>query len=315
MTEPAFSSRDFRDALGGFATGVTIVTARDSEGVAVGMTASSFNSVSMDPPLILWSVTKSARSAAAFYAATHFSVHVLSSDQVDLSNRFARSGTDKFADLDVINNANDVPTIGGAVCRFDCRQWAVHEGGDHWIIVGYVENLVRHHADALVFCGGSYATANPLRAPSEAGLTSEGASSPIDGLLIYNLARAFHQLANEFHGSVRGSGLSVAEWRILASLHGQAHRKLTDLAARTFIDIVALRDITKILEEEGLCRIEGAGEQCQISGTAAGHTRVEHLFAHGRTQEQAALNGISDDGLPKLIELLQMVIQNTRAVA
>ena len=93
MVEPAFSPQSFREALGQFATGVTIVTARGPEGEPVGMTASSFNSVSIDPPLVLWSVTKSALSAEAFRTAEHYAIHVLATDQTDLSNRFARRGT------------------------------------------------------------------------------------------------------------------------------------------------------------------------------------------------------------------------------
>lgn len=90
-------ARRFRSALGAFATGVTIVTARDSQGRDVGLTANSFNSVSLDPPMVLWSLARSARSLPAFLAASHFAVHVLAADQEELSLRFAARGSEKFA--------------------------------------------------------------------------------------------------------------------------------------------------------------------------------------------------------------------------
>ncbi len=153
-----FTAQDMRNALSKFATGVTIVTACDANGEKVGMTASSFNSVSMDPPLILWSVRKNALSAEIFKAAENFSVHILSADQKELSNQFARSGHDKFADVDYTLGQNNVPLLIGALVRFDCNTWAVYEGGVHWIIVGHVVELTTTDGDGLVFCNGFYST-------------------------------------------------------------------------------------------------------------------------------------------------------------
>ena len=157
-----FDTREFRTALSGFSTGVTIVTSISDDGEKVGMTASSFNSVSTEPPLILWSVTKSALSASVFRDAKYFSVHVLASDQIDLSNKFAQRGADKFAFVDHSQDSNGVPIISGSVSRFDCSSWAVHEGGDHWVIIGEVEGIARENKESLVFSEGSYATASPI---------------------------------------------------------------------------------------------------------------------------------------------------------
>ena len=150
--------QDMRNALSKFATGVTIVTACDAEGGKVGMTASSFNSVSMDPPLILWSVRKNALSAETFKTTDNFSVHILSAGQKELSNQFARSGFDKFSDVEHSIDQNNVPLLTDALVRFDCKTWAVYEGGDHWIIVGRVQDLTTTDGDGLVFCNGFYTT-------------------------------------------------------------------------------------------------------------------------------------------------------------
>ncbi len=155
-------TKAFRAALSSFATGVTVVTTQDRAGQAVGMTASSFNSLSLDPPLILWSVTKIAGSARAFVDCTHFCINVLGADQAALSDHFARSGTDKFATVATESGLGDCRKISAAIAHFECRRWAIYEGGDHWIVVGQVERFTTTDRDGLVFARGRYAVARPL---------------------------------------------------------------------------------------------------------------------------------------------------------
>lgn len=167
MTKPPFTSRQLRDGFARFATGVTIVTAQDSLGEPVGMTASSFNTVSLDPPLILWCPSKSALSGPAFRDARHFAIHVLAQDQGELSSRFATKGTDKFEGLEGWHeDGKGVPHLENCMVRFECRQWAVHEGGDHWIVVGEVLSLYEGtkgmDTEGLIFRQGRYAHAVDL---------------------------------------------------------------------------------------------------------------------------------------------------------
>lgn len=307
-----FDARDLRSALAGFSTGVTIVTALADNGDKVGMTASSFNSVSMDPPLILWSVTKTALSAQAFHDAGHFAVHVLASDQIHLSNQFASRGADKFANLDYTQDDNGVPIIPGCVARFDCTTWTVYEGGDHWIIVGEVKTLAKENREALVFSDGSYATASPVQQPGLSSKTeSPPVESPIDRLLLYNLSRAYHQMSRQFHDSVRESGLSIPAWRILASLYGNVSRELPDLEARTFLDSAALADTLLSLQQNGLCTVSETGGVGFAQGTSAGHKRVQSLFAQGEILDAAAVGDRGKEGLTQLITLLAEVVNNT----
>lgn len=306
-----FTDREMRDALSTFATGVTVVTGLDADKQPIGMTASSFNSVSMDPPLILWSVAKNALSADAFREADHFAVHVLDREQVDVSSCFAQTGTDKFSAANFTTDTNGVPVLDRCACRFDCAQWASYEGGDHWIIVGRVIALHRSSSEPLVFSGGSYAVASPLRVPSQTGSAAESEDSPIDGLLIYNLARAYRQIADQFHESVRQSDLTVAEWRILASLHGVTWRELRDLSVRTFIDLAVLRDMIDKMRDDGLCKVMADYDKVLVSETKDGHSRVEHLFALSAEQERSAVGESQPEKLQQLITLLQSVIANT----
>ncbi|MGY6548509.1 MAG: flavin reductase family protein [Roseinatronobacter sp.] len=154
------TTRAFRDALGGFATGVTLVTI-ESEGGPMGFAANSFAAVSLDPPLVLWSPAKSSRRFAQYHAAQHYAIHVLPVDAGPLVQRFL-SGGPGFEGLDPARNSEGVPVLNQAVARFDCRQRAVHDGGDHAIILGEVLRVCHPGGPGLVFCQGQYGQFAPL---------------------------------------------------------------------------------------------------------------------------------------------------------
>ena len=152
-----FDKPTLRATLGLFVTGVTIITCRDRDGAPVGITANSFNSVSLDPPLVLWSVGNNASSMEAFLHASHFAVHILSERQTDLANRFARSGTDKFEGLSFNEGLGRVPLLPDYAARLECTSYANHAGGDHQIFIAEVSRLVSvPEARPLVFHGGRY---------------------------------------------------------------------------------------------------------------------------------------------------------------
>src|SRR6202041_369180 len=131
-----FNSRELRNALGSFATGVTIITTRDRTGKLHGMTANSFTSVSLSPPLVLWSSSLYAQSLPAFQESTHFVVNILAFDQIELSNKFAKQSDDKFVDVDHIIAESGAPVMIGAAAHFECRNGFRHYGGDHIIFIG-----------------------------------------------------------------------------------------------------------------------------------------------------------------------------------
>ncbi len=144
----------FRGALGRFATGVTVVTAQGPDGPA-GFTANSFASVSLDPPLVLWSPARASTRFGIFEAAQYFAVHVLAEDQLDLGRRFARGGH-AFDGPAPERNPEGVPLIPGTLARFDCAWHAAHDGGDHLIIVGRVLRFNVRSGHPLVFAQGHY---------------------------------------------------------------------------------------------------------------------------------------------------------------
>ncbi|MFJ5958346.1 flavin reductase [Paenarthrobacter sp. NPDC092416] len=151
-----FDVRDFRSALGQFATGVTVVTTVAADGRKVGLTANSFTSVSMEPPLVLWCPSKRAPSLADFEDATHFAINILASDQHVLSRQFATPSADKFAGAETTDGIAGVPLLNGAVATFQCRTVSRHDAGDHVIYVGEVEKYNNDGGAPLVFHGGKY---------------------------------------------------------------------------------------------------------------------------------------------------------------
>ena len=160
---PSFSTADFRAALGMFATGVTIVTARDADGAPVGLTANSFNSVSLAPPLVLWSLARSAGSMPAFEGGSHYTINILAADQHALAERFASKALDRFKGLAFREGAGGAPILEGAAAVFECFNRSRYEEGDHVIFVGEVERCAwRAGAQPLIFHGGRYFTELPL---------------------------------------------------------------------------------------------------------------------------------------------------------
>lgn len=148
--------RELRDAFGVFATGVTVVTAVRPDGEPVGVTANSFTSLSLEPPLVLWCLSNRSASLPAFARGAAFSVHVLGHEQSDLASHFARRGGEKF-DVDFHwRREPRPPDIAGALCRLDCRVHALEPGGDHWIVVGEVAFVTRREGTPLVFHAGRF---------------------------------------------------------------------------------------------------------------------------------------------------------------
>ncbi|MGB7221698.1 MAG: flavin reductase family protein [Bradyrhizobium sp.] len=151
--------RKFRNALGQFPTGVVVATARTQAGELIGMTMSSFNSVSLDPPLILFSVHRKTMSFEAWQSISRYAINVLNEDQEQVSNQFARAGGNKWEDISVLTSASGVPLLPNAAVVFECASHARYDGGDHEIFLGRVEAMHEHaftRGRPLVFFEGRY---------------------------------------------------------------------------------------------------------------------------------------------------------------
>jgi 3-hydroxy-9,10-secoandrosta-1,3,5(10)-triene-9,17-dione monooxygenase reductase component len=202
----AIDPREFRNALGDFVTGVTIRDTAGPAGIDVGLTANSFNSVSLEPPMVLWSLALSSSKLPAFRHAPWWAVHILAAGQESLSARFATRGIDKFEGLPLSRGPGEIPLLEGCAARFICRTAYEHEGGDHAIFVGEVHEFDRAGHAPLVYHQGRYAGVLPGESPGE--------TTTLAPLLSRALARVSA-------GASTDSGLTPAEMTMLRHLLGR----------------------------------------------------------------------------------------------
>jgi flavin reductase (DIM6/NTAB) family NADH-FMN oxidoreductase RutF/DNA-binding MarR family transcriptional regulator len=296
----------FRRALGGFPTGVTVVTARLGERI-VGMTANSFASVSLDPPLVSWSPGKSSSSYDAFMAADAYAVHFLGAQHRDIAMHFAGKSPDKFADMPHKPGRTGAPILDGIAPVLECRVWARYPGGDHTILVGEVVDLIERVQEPLLFHSGALRRIESAR--SRPDLPHDSFAKTY---LAYLLARASHVVSGEFHEALKGFGLSVAEWRVLACLvdvEGLGVVELADMA------IMKQPRITKILDRlsrEGLIeRRPDASDRRRalIHLTPAGRAKVDPVVSAAKTHEAALLAPLTDEERAIIKHALDLLIE------
>ncbi len=304
-----FDPKDFRQALDMFATGVTIVTARAADGTPVGITANSFNSVSLQPPMVLWSLARNARSLPVFEAAEHWNVHILANDQEPLSNRFARAGEDKFAGLSLDDSAHGAPLMPGCSARFQCRTAFRYDGGDHVIFVGEVLSYDRSERPPLLYVTGGYA----LAARKAGAVSTEPEASVPDApysedLLGYLLGRAHFQFMAGFRRTLSERQLSDADFFVLSLLSvrdGLTAAEIAEHVAYTGIDIgsVALRSLV----ERGLLERSLAPE-ARYTLSTGGRDAILHVLAAAKSVEEALADRLGPAEVVALRNLLKRAI-------
>ena len=306
MTDAAETRvRQFRSALGAFATGVTIVTTRTRSGVDVGLTANSFNSVSLDPPMVLWSLAKSSKSLPAFLESGYFAVHVLSSSQEALSHTFATRGAEKFSGLALERGRGDIPLLDGCTARFQCRTAVKYEGGDHLVFIGEVEAFDHFDRPPLVFHGGRYAAAVPDAAEPDSSFSED--------FLIFLVARAHFQLFLGLKRDLERHGLTEWQWFVLSILGVRDNRTVADLdqilwrtGARVTYELVAG------LAAAGFAQLHGGNDpSARVTLTEAGRRVVIELVAAAKAIESHAERNLGFDEAQLLKQALRSIVRET----
>ena len=301
---------EFRSALGSFATGVTVVTAKSPDGELVGVTASSFNSVSLDPPFVLWSLAKSTRSRATFDAADHFIVNVLAIDQTDVAARFATSGAgDKFLGATYRSGVGGAPILADCAATFQCEKAFVYEGGDHLIFVGKVLDFNHRDCKALVFHGGRYAAVEPH--PSTKGSDRSHRSNLfVDDYLPSLLGTAADLYAVGFKSILAEYGVSHTEWRILYTLAD--HRDGLTSGELSVVNVIATADVETALDglayKEWVRRRRENDGQFRYGLTNDGWLEVVPLLAAAQAHEDDTLGELTMIETRRLKETLKRVI-------
>jgi flavin reductase (DIM6/NTAB) family NADH-FMN oxidoreductase RutF/DNA-binding MarR family transcriptional regulator len=307
MSEQAIAQKEFRNALGSFATGVTIATTKDESGDPVGVTASSFNSVSLDPPLVLWSLAKNSLSRDAFCNSGHFAVHVLAASQEDLSNRFARSGEDKFDGVEWRDGKLGSPVFGQHAALFQCKTKHQYEGGDHVILVGEVIDFEAREEAPLLFHGGSYAERRPRpRGETEESVDTEHGRFS-DDFLFYLISRAHFQTSQPTREKLEQLGSSMEEYLTLAVLSMEAllgqHELGTRLAhtghapSKRLLDLMTRKKL--LVETEERYDLADAGRELFVETLAFGKALEADLANHFTPAELAETKRV----LRRIVEL------------
>jgi len=304
-----FDPKEFRSALGTFTTGVTIITTSAPDGTPVGLTANSFNSVSLDPPLVLWSLAKTSRNLEAFETSDHWAVHILSADQENLSNRFAKSAEDKFAGVDYEVGNGNVPLLKDCCTRIQCRTSFMYEGGDHIIFVGQVLAFDHQPVPPLVFQGGKYAVAT--RKSAALSMTKSGNdidSSFSEDFIGYLLARAHFQFYSQIRQHALNHGLSDTEYFFLSVLSVKDGRDLEHLnSSFSYTGFEATEAIIQGLSDKGFIRVESG---CCFM-TEAGRESTLRIIAAAKALEADVLDRFGYWETVSLKNLLKQLITQT----
>ena len=287
-------SGGFRAALGQFATGVTVVTTRAAGGERIGLTANSFNSASLDPPMVLWSLKNESVNFDVFARAEYFAVNILAADQVDVSRRFSRQVEDRFSGLDCREGIGGLPLIAGCAATFQCRSVHRYSGGDHAIFVGEVLDFEVNDRTPLVFHRGDYTVTLPPTA--EEPVEGENAGGYVDDFLLPLLARAYRLFGLPFYEHLNDTGIPRDEWRVLATLSDQScTRDELEWIIRMPANVL---DATNeaLLEQEMITwagpRGEGGPER--LVCTPRGSRRVVKLLAVAKAREADVLSDLPE---------------------
>lgn len=300
-----FDPRAFRRALGNFATGVTIMTAA-AGGRRVGVTANSFNSVSLEPALILWSIDKRSTSYEVFNDASHFAVNILAADQIDLSNQFARHSEDKFAGIEPETGAGGAPLLGDCAARFQCEMHQQVDGGDHWILIGKVVAFDDLGRAPLLYHQGVYSSVLPH--PRSLKKSENVSKTAFQGRLSHNLyylmTQAVRSYQSDYQPRQLATGLRTSEARMLmvlehdASTGNDSLQELVDMPAREIEEALGnLKRRSFVNDSDG-----------RYSLTALGSEQAEILWHIARVQQDKVFADCSEEQIKAFKQVLKKVI-------
>ena len=309
--KPAFDHRAFRRALGRFPTGVTVVTTLSPDGCKIGLTANSFNSVSLDPPLVLWSLAKRAASLPVFLKAPHYAINVLSADQIRLSRQFAGARANRFAGVRCREGLGGTPLIEGCTAWFECHNVHQYEGGDHVILVGRVERFAHDDRPALAFHGGGYRVTS--HHPESGRDSAQMPRAHItDDNLLHLLALASYRASGPFHGRLRALGVPVPHWSVLAALGNGRAMTISNLARIVLLRQPTLTKVVDRMEKLGLVERQSSQvdrRQVLVHITRRGRGAVRDLLRRAKTHEKEVLDGYGPAAVLQLKTALRRLIR------
>lgn len=299
---PRFDGRALRDAFGSFATGVTIVTTAGPDNVDIGLTANSFSSVSLDPPMVLWSLARTSLNMDAFRNCGHFAVHILSADQEALSGRFASKGVDRFEGLTPERGPDGIPLLPDCMARFTCKLAYQYEGGDHVIFVGEIVDFSHSARKPLVFHGGRYG----MLLPKQAASADEFSNLSSDDLL-YQVSNAYFQTRQSVIDTLAANRWTAEEYAVLSIIGRDDGLCVPEIVARSEKvrgQGISAAIVQKLIAHGLLHEVDADDGPVAVRLTAAGRQAVLELIAIRKASE-AQVQGDLD---PSEVQLLKHLL-------
>lgn len=305
---PSEDPRAFRRSLGQFATGVTVMTTLHGT-KQVGMSVNSFAALSLDPPLVLWSIRKESQSLDAFRESGHYAVNILGERQVELSNLFAKPDDNRFAKVGWTEGLHGAPLLDGVIGTLECKLDHLIDGGDHYVLVGRVERYAIYPGKPLLFSQGQYGVTAELASPTSPECSSgKSADSPFwleEATLLRKLHLASQLMSSRFAELRALTGLSVAAFRVYGwlRLYGLSE---TELRKRLFVGDNELQEALACMQESGHLLRDDNGI---LSLTPAGKIQSDRNAEHVHAFESRLFDGVASEDIQATHATLSYMIE------
>lgn len=301
-------TQEFRRCLGNFATGITIVTTTSS-GRPVGVTANSFSSISLDPPVISWAIGFSSRSFEAFNGANSFAINILADNQVPLSQTFSSSSSDKFEGVDWQFGLSGAPILNDVVAHLECAVHSKKEVGDHLVMFGEVKDFSYRQRSPLLFLNGRYAVAedHPIIASSGATELQEGDAN--ERLLFTLISRAHHSIVAALEEIRSEAVITLTQNEILAALSNKTGLTMNELNSSMYFGRMEIASSARELICRGDIACDAGGV---LSLTGQGSMRRKKILNHIKALEMHQLEGMRNEDKAATRRLLNSVIESNQ---
>jgi flavin reductase (DIM6/NTAB) family NADH-FMN oxidoreductase RutF/DNA-binding MarR family transcriptional regulator len=308
--DPSADPRAFRRCLGQFPTGVTVITTV-WQGKPVGVTANSFSSLSLDPPLVLWSIALTSGSCPAFRHAGHFAVNILKADQIDFSQRFSTPAEDKFKDVEWQPGCLGSPTLPDVLVLIECATETVLAGGDHIILVGRVKRYARFPGSPLLYAQGRYAVAedHPRLLVDPAPSSSAGGKRQVQDLRLIGLLAYVERYASDAFDQYRQSeGVNLAQSRTVFALSIAGALSMEEIVRHTSLPPASIEDaLPGLVDRHFVAANDGA-----YTLTDAGRALYSRLTAHVERFESEYLTGIAKQDITATRRVLEQLYERLK---
>ena len=323
LTEPrsgaataSFDKRTLRDAFGSFTTGVTIVTTSGPAGVDIGLTANSFSSVSLEPPMVLWSLARTSSNIDAFRNSGHFAVHILSANQEALSARFASKVADRFEGLALDRGPDGIPMLPGCMASFACKLAYQYEGGDHVIFVGEIIDFSHSARQPLVFHGGRYGMLLPKHAAGVAE-SADALNNLSSDDLLYQVSNAYFRTRQAVIGELEHHGWTAEEYAVLSIIGREDGLCMPEIVARSEKlrgQAISTEIVQKLIARGLLREGDSTDGKARVRLTPEGRLSVMELLAIRKSSEAHVQGGLDPSEVQLLKHLLSRLGNSACAV-